>query len=214
MPRQEFVNDARSRTDIVTRLKASATDRQRKGKAGDVLLCFVCDPYQPLESMHGITRAAIQILHDTGHTVTILTKAGQLPRRDFDLLGGGDSFAVTLTCWTPQDQAYWEANAGSTPERIDLLKEAHDRGIYTWASFEPVIYPYQTLLLIETVWPWIREAKIGKLNYHPYAKQVDWAKFVEDVTRLLDKLGIPYLIKKDTLDAARRKDDHHREDTH
>lgn len=202
--RQEFDNPS-PRPLIVQRLQASALDRESKGKAGSVLLCFTCDPYQPLEARYGITRRAIEILHDTGHNVTILTKAGQLPRRDFDLLQAGDSFAVTLTCQNRAQQELWEPQAGTTEARLQLLREAAERDIYTWASFEPVIYPQDTLALIRKAAPWIDECKVGKLNYNPWANRIDWPAFVEEATTLLDRMGIQYLIKRDTLEAGRRK---------
>lgn len=205
MTRHEFVNGAVPRKDILTRLQASAQARQRRGMAGQVLLCFTCDPYQPQEAQAGITRRAIQILHDTGHGVAILTKAGQLPRRDFDLLEPDrDAFAVTLTCLGGWNQIVWEPNTGTTAERMALLQEAHDLGIHTWASFEPVIYPEDTLALIRKAAPYIDECKVGKLNYQALAHPPDWREFVDQATALLDRLGIPYLMKQDTLKAARR----------
>jgi DNA repair photolyase len=204
MTRDEFVNGAAPRKDILTRLQASALHREAEGKAGQVLLCFTCDPYQPQEAQAGITRRAIEILHDTGHTVNILTKAGQLPRRDFDLLGPGDAFAVTLTCLGNWNQMVWESNSGTTEERLALLREAHCQGIHTWASFEPVIYPEDTLALIRKAAPYIDECKVGKLNYQALAHPPDWKDFVDQAIRLLDSLGLPYLMKQDTLKAARR----------
>ena len=42
--------------------------------------------------------------------------------------------------------------------------------------------------------------KVGKLNYHPEAKLVDWAKFRDEFIRKADSLGAKYIIKKDLLE--------------
>lgn len=163
----------------------------------NILLCFVTDPYQPIEEGFKLTRATIEILHNHGFTVTILTKAGPLAQRDFDLLGPADTFATTLTCTCVWDQRQWEPKAGSTRERIANLERAHQMGIPTWVSMEPVIYPWQTLRLIERVAPIAGHFKIGTLNYHPKGKAIDWFDFSHKVLTELKHLEARYYIKKD-----------------
>jgi hypothetical protein len=68
---------------------------------------------------------------------------------------------------------------------------------------EPVVYPEEAMQFFEYVqyagvvdlW------KVGKLNYHPQSKLVDWAKFRDEFISKADSLGANYIIKKDLLEA-------------
>ena len=194
---KEFFGKPRAREDVLLRLERDAARLERKYENRHVLLSFVTDPYQPLEEELKITRRAIQIIHDYNLPVAILTKGGFLATRDFDLLDGKDLFGVTLVCWTREYFTEWEGNSAWTGERIATLKEAHERGIQTWVSCEPVIYPEETLDLIRGTADFVDVFKVGTLNYHERAKTIDWKKFAQDAVELLDGLGANYYIKKD-----------------
>lgn len=162
-----------------------------------VLLCFTCDPYQPIEEETRITRSAIEILHARGMHVTILTKGGKRAMRDFDMLRPGDAFAVTLTCLNPKDSATWEPGGALPMERVDTLRQAYDAGIQTWVSLEPVLYPSQTIDLINITKNFVGHYKVGRMNYHEHADSIDWKAFGWLVKNYMDNLGIKYYIKKD-----------------
>jgi DNA repair photolyase len=166
-----------------------------------VLLCFTCDPYQPIEEETRITRSTIEILHEYGMRVTILTKGGRRAMRDFDLLRPGDAFAVTLTCLSNTDSERWEPGASSPFERLESLQEAHKLGIETWVSLEPVLYPSETKILVDGTKDYVDHYKVGKLNYHEYAELIDWKKFGWEMKEYMDKLGVKYMIKKDLWEA-------------
>lgn len=166
-----------------------------------VLLCFTSDPYQPAETPTQLTGAAIAALHHVGLRVTILTKGGRRSMRDLDLLGPLDAYATTLTC-APGDERlrrYWEPGAAPTLERMAALWEAHAAGIETWVSLEPVVDSAAVPELIRMTKDFVGHYKLGKLNYHPWAKQVDWKKFGWETKALMDQLGVKYMIKKDLL---------------
>lgn len=169
------------------------------GKKGPVLLCFVTDPYQPLDEHQPLTRTAIRALNGYGFPVHILTKAGPLAQRDFDLLKErpDNAFATTLTFTCTWDQHKWEPRAGSPRERMRNLEVAHSLGIPTWVSLEPVISPQQTLRIIERVSEIVGHFKVGTLNYHPKGQTIDWPDFGRRVIDLLKRLGARYYIKKD-----------------
>ena len=175
--------------------------------AGDkrpVLLSFPSDPYQKMEEELLITRRAIRTLHDHGLRVEILTKGGMRAARDFDLLGDGDAIAATLTFASDNSEwAEWEPGAAPPSERMEMLRQAHARGIRTWASLEPVIYPDQALAIIEATHEFVDFYKIGKLNYvdalprrfRDSVVDVNWAKFTRGVVKVLNALQKPYLLK-------------------
>ena len=194
--RESFVSSPAPRKDIIARVEHDAPLVAGKVDA-PVLLSFTSDAYQPIEEQLGITRQAIEILKHSGMNVTILTKAGKLPMRDLDLLGDGDSVGVSLTCDNDTDSLKWEPGASLPSERINLLREAHRQGISTWASLEPVLYPEQSLHLIDMTCEFVDKYKVGVLNYHPHAKTIDWPVFAVDVVERLQSCGADYYIKRD-----------------
>ncbi len=165
-----------------------------------VLLCFMCDPYQPSELKYCITRQAIQILHSYNVKVNILTKGGARSIRDFDLLRDGDKYGVTLTFISEEDSKKYEPEAALPEERLYALKEAHKRGIFTWVSLEPVIDKVQTLELIDISKDYVDEFKVGKLNHDRKAELINWREFGFAVIKKLEKYNKRYYIKKDLLD--------------
>lgn len=177
----------------------SAKMWKQRGETRRVLLCFVTDPYQPIEAETQLTHHAISILHEHGFYVHILTKGGKRSMRDFDLLSDKDAYATTLTCINPEDSLRWEPYAALPDERIDALKEAHRRGIETWVSFEPVIYPRDTVALLNRTFPFVGHYKVGTMNYHPHGKSINWREYGFSMKRIMDAMGIKYYFKKDLL---------------
>lgn len=194
---EEYFRDAPPRKGILQQIARDASKMQAYGERGPVLLCFVTDPYQSKEREYRVTRQTIEILHFHNIRVTILTKAGALARRDFDLLGPEDTFATTLTCVGDEASRKWEPNASLPSDRIANLMEAHRRGFKTWVSFEPVIEPEWTLALIDSVAGFVDLIKVGTMNYHEHGKDIDWKAFGFKAKALLDKRGKPYYLKKD-----------------
>lgn len=171
--------------------------KEIKGRGIEIQLCFICDPYPALEAKTGRTRQIIQAIKESENRVRILTKAGPLAQRDFDLLGPEDWFGQTLTCDNSADSQSWEPGAALPQERIANLRLAKKKGISTWVSLEPVIYPEQTYQLIEWTREFVDEYKIGKLNYHPRQYEINWQLFVQSVKSQLEKLGKAYYLKND-----------------
>jgi DNA repair photolyase len=164
-----------------------------KGSTEPVLLCFSCDPYQPGAT---ITREALAILRECDVPFTVLSKGGKA-WRDFDLYGPKDSFGTTLTCDNHKDSLEWEPHASLPCTRRFQLAMAHRLGIRTWASLEPVLYPEQSLRLIDWTHEFTDHYKVGKLNYHEHAGTIDWRTFLSEVRAKLDGYGASYYIKAD-----------------
>lgn len=165
-----------------------------------VFLCFTCDSYQHLEEELGITRRAIELLHSHKIGVTILTKGGHRSARDFDLLAarpGLSNYGATLTFISETDSTYWEPAATLPWVRMKYLARAHELGIPTWASLEPVIDPLQSLELIRQTAPFVDMFKVGRWNHDARANAIDWATFGTAAVALLESLGKKYYIKED-----------------
>lgn len=196
--REEFKNAKLRPGHILEDLRKDA--EKLRGDTRPVLLCFTCDPYQPLDEKYQLTRKAIEILHEHGLTVQILTKGGKRSERDFDLLAMRKElsiYAATLTFADEAQRRVYEPGAAPTRERIEALKNAHALGIRTWVSLEPVFDPEDAYDFIERTYPFVDLYKVGKLNHSPEERNRDWREFRETIIVLLDAYEKNYYIKED-----------------
>ena len=194
MKKADFANSPAVRPGILEAIEKEAS----KYKGQEVFLCFTSDPYQAIDIKLQTTRKAIKILKSNDITIRILTKGGLLSTRDFDLLEPGrDWYGATLTFANDERSYDYEFLAAPPEKRIEALKQAHALGIRTWASLEPVISPAETLDIIRLTYSFVDVFKIGKWNYDPKAKEIDWAAFAKEVVVTLERLGKEYYIKED-----------------
>jgi DNA repair photolyase len=184
--REKFHSDVRPRENIVEETRRQL---EREGITGKLIhLCFTCDPY-PTGYDTTSTREIIKLLKAYGNYVQILTKGDG--SRDFDLLDGNDWYGITISGGMTDDV---EPGAMMTPFRLLRLRNAHDLGIKTWVSFEPVIDANNVLGIIRDFAGVFDKVKIGKLNYHP--SNIDWKAFGVEAEALCRKLGLDYTIKE------------------
>ncbi len=196
--REEFCKPL-VRQDVIAKFEKDATYLEKIGEKRTILLSFTTDPYQPLDVREQLTRKAIQILHNHNLKVSILTKGGKRSERDFDLLSARpelSEYGNTLVFTDEKYRKEIEMGAARTPERIDSIKKAHDTGIFTYVSLEPVWIPEQSLELIDLTQDFVDFYKIGKLNYNPQQNNVDWSKFKRELIKKLDGYKKKYYIKK------------------
>ena len=195
--KEDFHSSCVAAPDVLDRLKA---DMKRVGVLDEpIFLCFTCDPYC-ISSPPLFTRAAIDIIVASGNRVNILTKGGTKAIKDFGALErSGSMIGATLTFESPALSYQWEPMASSPGERLRMLELAFESGIQTWASIEPVIEPLESLAIMEAAIPYVDEFKIGKLNHHFLAKTIDWRKFAQDATALMERHGKKYILKADLL---------------
>ena len=166
------------------------------GSETPVLLSFTSDPYTPAEAEDETTRTAISILHEHDIPVHVLTKGGMRASRDFPLLTGrGCAFGTTLVFTNDPDRQHWEPGAAPVADRIEAIKLAHNLGIQTWVSVEPVIVGEQAIEVIEQLAPWVDEFRVGKLNYHPLSKELNWHYWTPRIVAALLASGRDYLVK-------------------
>ncbi len=195
--REQFHAATGVRTDILKKLERDAAGYERAGERRQILFCFTCDPYSVAASQTTVTREAIQICHAHHLNVCTLTKGGTRALRDLDLFTGRDAFASTLTSLDPAVSQEWEPGAALPGDRCATLMEFHARGIPTWVSLEPVIDPDMVYEIIKKTASYVDEYKVGVLNYHPRANEIDWRKFGTSAIELLEKMGKRYYIKAD-----------------
>jgi len=166
-----------------------------------ILLCFTCDPYQPLDDKEKLTRSVIKVLKKNDIPFQVLTKGGLRATRDFDLYQAGDAFATTLTFSNKYDSAANEPGAALPAERIEAIRIAHERKIETWVSLEPVVDIEQTLTLIRMTSEFVDLYKIGKLNH--YRSEIDWREFGIKAIDLCHKLRKRYYVKNDLAESLK-----------
>ncbi|HWQ19206.1 MAG TPA: radical SAM protein [Methanotrichaceae archaeon] len=172
------------------------------GKDAVVHLPFVGDLYDLGRPNNSYTREVLELFKRYNHPFQILTKGGTLATSDFDLYFEGCRFGCTLTFDNEADSRTWEPGAALPADRIESLRQAHERGIETWVSLEPVIDPAQTLHLIELTHEFVDFYGVGKLNHDQRAKAIEYPKFRADAEALLKKYGKAYKIKAALAEAA------------
>lgn len=189
------------RVDILSKLEKDC--KKFKGDKREILFSFTSDAYQPIEKDLQITRKALKMFLENDLFPVILTKNGELASRDFDILSKfkKKKFGVTLTTDIESESLKWEPKANLPNSRIESLENAWTQGIETFVSFEPVINTDAVYRLIDKTHEFVDFYKVGKLNYHPHQKTIDWVEFREKVINKLESLNCKYMIKKDLLSA-------------
>jgi DNA repair photolyase len=194
---RQFYSESKPRKHILDLLLRDAKRLFHDDRV--VLFCFVCDPY-PENSLP--TRAALEIMQAHYLKVSILTKGGMRASRDFDLLEGNRwQFGTTLTSMRDDRNLVNEPFAASFSDRASAIKLAHARGIRTWVSLEPVLYPDDVIEIISLLHPYVTEWKIGPLNYDPRSVELSghYRAFGVRLKRLISELpqDIIFTFKKD-----------------
>ena len=201
---KEDFKKVHKRSNIIRNFEADA--KLLAGSDKPILFCFMTDPYNALESTECVTRSCLEIALKYNLRIRILTKALDLPMRDMDLFTKFKdriSIGVTMTFFDIKDSLKWEPGASSPPERIALLKNMKTLKVPTWASFEPVINPRQSLMLMDEILDCCDHFKIGKLNnFQGLDKKIDWSDFLSKTVNKLRMANKSFYIKDDLRLAA------------
>jgi DNA repair photolyase len=134
-PRQDwgsFVDAKANAPDVLSR-------EVKRKPAGRVMISSVCDAWQPIEKEALLTRRCLEILIPRGFEISTLTK-NALARRDLDLLSTGNvDFGVTITTLDTRLSRLIEPGASPPLQRLDVLAEAKNKGIRTYAFVGPLL---------------------------------------------------------------------------
>ena len=112
------------------------------------------DGYQPIERAHRITRSILEVLRETSHPVTIVTKSA-LVERDLDLLApmAGESIATVVVSVTTLDSrlsSRMEPRASAPARRLEAIRRLSAAGIPVGVNVAPII-PFLTDHEIEPI---------------------------------------------------------------
>lgn len=195
---ESFHATVSERKGVLDLLKRDCEYMRSVSDTREVLLCFTTDPYQPSDNI--LTRQSLEIFDYYKIRIQILTKGGMRAARDFDLMKKNDwKFATTLLFCKESSRKEFEPNAASISDRVSAIKEAHELGIQTWVSVEPVIYPDEALYIINKLFPYVDFWKVGKINHNPELERgADWKSFAESVKKMIpaEKLLIKNALRK------------------
>ena len=121
----------------------------------------------------------------------------------FERFGGHIMVGQSLTFSSHSDSEAYEPGAAAPEDRIEALRVLHGSGVKTFASFEPVIDPGQSLELIEKTLDVVDICKVGKINnYHGLDKTIDWDSFLSSALDIIRSSGNRVYVKEDLRRAA------------
>lgn len=140
-PGLDFETKLFFKKDAAARLREELN--RRSYKPSPINLGANTDPYQPLERKLGVTRSLLEVLAESRHPVTIVTKSA-LVVRDIDLLGrlAAEQLVrvlVSLTTLDDELKRRMEPRAASPAARLATLARLSAAGIPTGVMFAPVI---------------------------------------------------------------------------
>jgi len=100
------------------------------------------DVYQPAERQLGITRRMLEVLAETGHPVSIVTKSA-LVERDLDILGpmaarGLAEVMFSLNTLDPDLARRWEPRAASPKRRLEAMASLAAAGVPVGVLAAPI----------------------------------------------------------------------------
>lgn len=160
----------------------------KKNKTGNIWLSSVCDCYQPIEKKYRLTRRILDIIAKSAYkdkfTIELLTKSS-LIKRDFDLIkeiGEKVDLGMSLGLTDDRIAKIIEPNASLPSERLETLRQAHEKGIRTYGFISPVLPGIADL---EDIFKKLKEAKVDYV----------WVELLNTKKGILDKL-IPFIKEK------------------
>ena len=126
------------------------------------------DAWQPVERKLGITRRVLEVLVETRHPFSIVTKSG-LIERDLDLLQQAArhnlvSVAVSVTTLDRKLARVMEPRAAAPHRRLEVIRALREAGVPVSVLVAPVI-PVLTDGEMESILKAAREAGAGAAGY-------------------------------------------------
>jgi DNA repair photolyase len=183
------------RPGILEALECDATRMAKHNDRRRVCFGFVGDVYAPEEFVWPVTRQALEIMVWHGLLFEVITKGGTRACRDFDLLKQGGRLGVSLV-WASQFHVdAGETGTASIDDRVESLCLAHEAGIYTWQSVEPVQRINEALAIMEQTLPFVDEYRIGKRKGDPEYHEDCWPDFLADALDMLSDAGKKWMVK-------------------
>ena len=140
-PGLDFETRLFAKTNAATLLRAELS--APRYQVEPIALGANTDPYQPIEKRYAITRQVLEVLEETGHPVTIVTKSA-LVVRDIDILRrmaerGLVKVALSVTTLDRDLARRMEPRASAPPRRIGAIRLLSQAGIRTGVIVAPIV---------------------------------------------------------------------------
>ncbi len=140
----------------------------RSYQCAPVMLGINTDAYQPVERQLGLTREIIQVLNETRHSYSIVTKSS-LIERDIDLIAEAAhaqraSVAVSITTLDKRLARIMEPRAASPQRRLQTVQRLSEAGIPVSVLVAPLI-PVLTDHELETILAAVHAAGARQAGY-------------------------------------------------
>lgn len=119
------------------------TLRKPAYRCAPMVIGTATDPYQPVERERRVTRELLQVLSDSRHPFSLITKSS-LVLRDLDLIGpmaraGRASVAVSVTTLDNRLKNQLEPRASAGRERVRTIRELARAGVPVTVLVAPLI---------------------------------------------------------------------------
>jgi DNA repair photolyase len=137
--------------DFETRIvaKVNAAERLRETLAGaryepkSLVLGTATDAYQPIERKLGITRRIVEVLHETSHPFSVVTKSSGI-ERELDLIApmaaqGLVSVYLSVTTLDNDLARILEPRAAAPARRLRTIQALAEAGVPVGVSVSPII---------------------------------------------------------------------------
>lgn len=102
----------------------------------------LADPFQHIEfTKHGgVTKELIKLTNKYDYPMVISTKVAHLPEEYWELLNPSrHAFQISLIGYSDEFIGKYELNTPTPQERLDFVKELHDRGFWVSIRIQPLI---------------------------------------------------------------------------
>jgi DNA repair photolyase len=165
-PGLDFETKLFAKTNAAERLRAALA--KRGYRPSPINLGANTDPYQPIERRYRITRELLEVLAETRHPCTIITKSAMV-ERDLELLTGlaRDRLVAVLISVTSLDNrlsARLEPRASAPHRRIQAIRSLSEAGVPVGVLVSPVI-PMVTDADLEEILVQARAAGATQASY-------------------------------------------------
>jgi len=173
---------------MLAKLKAELSEEKYDKQ---IMLSLIGDLYCETVDRNHAARVALRYFLEHGAPVAVLTKGGERCLKDIEILskfGHRIQVGASLTFWDESKSKQWEEGAALPLDRLETLKVLREKGIKTFACFEPVIDPAQSLAVLKKSLEMdcVDTYKIGKLNsYNGLDRNIDWTIFLKKCLALL-----------------------------
>lgn len=151
-------------------------ERREGRRPREVMLCNTSDCYAPGLSAEAkrVRRDAICALGAMGIPVCILSKS-YLVVEDLPLLATMQArVGMSITSVDPAEKAFWEPHASVIDLRFEALALAHESGIKTWISAEPLLDQGSAAEIVRRAARiGVDEVWFGRMNYHSPRHDID-----------------------------------------